>query len=183
VKKYNGKHVFLLAGLYLLAYPVLAATSSQDLLGGYVHFYGRIIAQPCSVSLDSLDMRVDMNVIDVKTLYANGHSEPVPFFIRLTGCKAAVFKSVRTKFSGSKDVILPGTLAVGGAAKGIALQLLDRDATRLQLDELSRAVPLHEQELVLEFAAQIDGYPERITSYSIVVGEFNAVTTFTLQYD
>nr|WP_157830777.1 hypothetical protein [Aeromonas sobria] len=63
------------------------------------------------------------------------------------------------------------------------MQLLDRDATRLQLDELSRAVPLHEQELVLEFAAQIDGYPERITSHSIVVGEFNAVTTFTLQYD
>ncbi|WP_162182396.1 fimbrial protein [Aeromonas finlandensis] len=183
MKKYNGKHLFLSAGLCLLACPSPAATSSQDLLGGPVRFYGRIIAQPCSVSLDSLDMRVDMNVIDVKTLYANGHSKPVPFFIRLTGCKPAVFKSVRTKFSGPKDVTLPGTLAVGGMAKGIALQLLDHDATRLQLDELSRAVPLQGQELVLAFAAQVDGYPDRIASHNIVVGEFSAVTTFTLQYD
>ncbi len=88
---------------------------------------------------ESLEQEVEMGVVDVKQLYANGAGEQVPFSIRLTNCKPGIFRMAKVTFTGSKDAQLSGGLAfTAGIAKGAGIRLYDVTQTPLDLGTPSR---------------------------------------------
>ena len=70
--------------LLFSALPTLADT---ELVGSPLQFHGTVVSRPCNIEPQSADQVVEMDTVIVKTLYRYGHSNPVPFNIKLTDCK------------------------------------------------------------------------------------------------
>ncbi|WP_323889390.1 fimbrial protein [Aeromonas veronii] len=173
--------------LGLLIFPlwVNAAADDLELLGGELNLHGRIIDQPCVVSPESLDQEVEMGVVDVKELYANGVAELVPFSIRLTNCKPGIFRMAKVTFTGSQDTELSGGLAfTAGIAKGAGIRLYDVAQSPLNLGSTSRGYLLGgAADNELQFFARVEGYPAALTAKNIQPGDYSAVANFIVAYE
>lgn len=171
--------------------PLLAVTAAPrasndlELLGNTVHLHGRIIDQPCVVSPESLEQEVEMGVVDVKQLYANGAGEQVPFSIRLTNCKPGIFRMAKVTFTGSKDAQLSGGLAFSaGSAKGAGIRLYDVTQSPLTLGTPSRGYLLGgTTENELQFSARVEGHPDALAAKNIQPGDYTAVANFIVAYE
>ncbi|WP_323971617.1 fimbrial protein [Aeromonas hydrophila] len=171
--------------------PLLAVTAAPrasndlELLGNTVHLHGRIIDQPCVVSPESLEQEVEMGVVDVKQLYANGAGEQVPFSIRLTNCKPGIFRMAKVTFTGSKDTQLSGGLAFSaGSAKGAGIRLYDVTQSPLTLGTPSRGYLLGgTTENELQFSARVEGHPDALAAKNIQPGDYTAVANFIVAYE
>ncbi|MDM5139847.1 type 1 fimbrial protein [Aeromonas bestiarum] len=171
--------------------PLLAVTAAPrasndlELLGNTVHLHGRIIDQPCVVAPESLEQEVEMGVVDVRELYANGAGAQVPFVIRLTNCKPGIFRMAKVTFTGAQDAQLSGGLAFSaGSAKGAGIRLYDATQTQLDLGTASRGYVLGgstENELL--FSARVEGHPGAIAAKSITPGDYTAVANFIVSYE
>lgn len=171
--------------------PVLAVTAAPragddlELLGNTVNLHGRIIDQPCVVSPESLDQEVEMGVVDVKELYANGVAELVPFSIRLTNCKPGIFRMAKVTFTGSQDTELSGGLAfTAGIARGAGIRLYDVAQSPLNLGSASRGYLLGgAADNELQFFARVEGHPAALTAKNIQPGDYSAVANFIVAYE
>ncbi|WP_426506765.1 fimbrial protein [Serratia proteamaculans] len=99
-------------------FTTLPAAADTELVGSPLQFHGTVVSRPCNIEPQSADQVVEMDTVIVKTLYRYGHSNPVPFNIKLTDCKTSVFKSVNVTFSGTEDSELPGKLAINNGSNG-----------------------------------------------------------------
>ncbi|MBO0407982.1 fimbrial protein [Aeromonas hydrophila] len=173
--------------LGLLIFPlwVNAAADDLELLGGELHLHGRIIDQPCVVAPESLEQEVEMGVVDVKQLYANGAGEQVPFSIRLTNCKPGIFRMAKVTFTGSKDAQLSGGLAfTAGIAKGAGIRLYDVTQAPLDLGTPSRGYLLGgTADNELQFFARVEGHPDALAAKNIQPGDYTAVANFIVAYE
>ncbi|MBL0434251.1 type 1 fimbrial protein [Aeromonas hydrophila] len=173
--------------LGLLIFPlwVNAAADDLELLGGELNLHGRIIDQPCVVAPESLEQEVEMGVVDVKQLYANGAGEQVPFSIRLTNCKPGIFRMAKVTFTGSKDTQLSGGLAfTAGIAKGAGIRLYDVTQTPLDLGTPSRGYLLGgSADNELQFFARVEGHPDALAAKNIQPGDYSAVANFIVAYE
>lgn len=173
--------------LGLLIFPlwVNAAADDLELLGGELHLHGRVIDQPCVVAPESLEQEVEMGVVDVKQLYANGAGEQVPFSIRLTNCKPGIFRMAKVTFTGSKDAQLSGGLAfTAGIAKGAGIRLYDVTQSPLTLGTPSRGYLLGgTTENELQFSARVEGHPDALAAKNIQPGDYTAVANFIVAYE
>lgn len=168
--------------------PVLVATAASDdleLLGKTIQLHGRIIDQPCAIAPESVDQAVEMGVVDVKQLYANGAGEQVPFSIRLTNCKPGIFRMAKVTFTGSKDAQLSGGLAfTAGIAKGAGIRLYDVTQTPLDLGTPSRGYLLGgSADNELQFFARVEGHPDALAAKNIQPGDYSAVANFIVAYE
>lgn len=171
--------------------PVIAvaaiprAGDGLELRGDKLNLHGRIIDQPCVIAPESLDQAVDMGVVDVRELYANGAGAQVPFVIRLTNCKPGIFRMAKVTFSGAADQQMSGALAFSaGSAKGAGIRLYDATQTQLDLGTASRGYVLGgttENELL--FSARVEGHPDAIAAKSITPGDYTAVANFIVSYE
>ena len=166
---------------------VMAAPRANDLelLGNTVHLHGRIIDQPCVIAPESLEPEVEMGVVDVKELYANGAGVQVPFSIRLTNCKPGIFRMAKVTFTGSKDTQLSGGLAfTAGIAKGAGIRLYDVTQTPLDLGTPSRGYLLGgSADNELQFFARVEGHPDALAAKNIQPGDYSAVANFIVAYE
>ncbi|WP_323945325.1 fimbrial protein [Aeromonas hydrophila] len=173
--------------LGLLIFPlwVNAAADDLELLGGELHLHGRIIDQPCVVAPESLEQEVEMGVVDVKQLYANGAGEQVPFSIRLTNCKPGIFRMAKVTFTGSKDAQLSGGLAfTAGIAKGAGIRLYDVTQAPLDLGTPSRGYLLGgTADNELQFFARVEGHQDALAAKNIQPGDYTAVANFIVAYE
>ncbi|OCA63273.1 fimbrial protein [Aeromonas piscicola] len=175
----------------LMLSPVIAvaaiprAGDGLELRGDKLNLHGRIIDQPCVIAPESLDQAVDMGVVDVRELYANGAGAQVPFVIRLTNCKPGIFRMAKVTFTGAQDAQLSGGLAFSaGSAKGAGIRLYDATQTQLDLGTASRGYVLGgstENELL--FSARVEGHPGAIAAKSITPGDYTAVANFIVSYE
>jgi type 1 fimbria pilin len=175
----------------LAFYPLLAVTATTrtsddlELLGSTINLHGRIIDQPCVVAPDSLDQEVDMGVVDVKELYANGAGVQVPFVIRLTNCKVGIFSAANVTFSGRADPQLAGALAfTAGSARGAGIRLFDASQAQLDLGSPSRGYALGggtEHDLL--FYARVEGHPDALNNKKVQPGDYSAVANFIVSYE
>jgi len=171
--------------------PLLAVTAAPragddlELLGNTVHLHGRIIDQPCVIAPESLDQAVDMGVVDVRELYANGTGAQVPFVIRLTNCKPGIFRMAKVTFTGSQDAQLSGGLAFSaGSAKGAGIRLYDVTQSPLMLGTPSRGYLLGgTTENELQFSARVEGHPDALAAKNIQPGDYTAVANFIVAYE
>ncbi|HFJ8955442.1 TPA: fimbrial protein [Serratia liquefaciens] len=165
--------------LLFSALPTLADT---ELVGSPLQFHGTVVSRPCNIEPQSADQVVEMDTVIVKTLYRYGHSNPVPFNIKLTDCKTAVFKTVNITFSGNEDSELPGKLAINNGANGAAIALFDSKGADIDLNQATSAVTLQDGANILNFTAYVQGHPSAIQNKSITEGEFSSVANFVLAY-
>ncbi|WP_261432493.1 fimbrial protein [Serratia quinivorans] len=147
-----------------------------------IDFFGTVVSRPCNIEPQSADQVVEMDTVIVKTLYRYGHSNPVPFNIKLTDCKTAVFKTVTVTFSGTEDSELPGKLAINNGTNGAAIALFDSKGADIDLNQTSSAVALQEGDNILNFTAHVQGHPSAIQNKTITEGEFSSVANFVLAY-
>ncbi|MFQ2724903.1 fimbrial protein [Aeromonas caviae] len=161
------------------------ASNDLELLGNTVHLHGRIIDQPCVVAPESLDQEVEMGVVDVKELYANGAGQLVPFSIRLTNCKSGIFRMAKVTFTGSQDTQLGGGLAfTAGIARGAGIRLYDVTQSPLDLGTASRGYLLGgATDNELQFFARVEGHPDALAAKNIQPGDYSAVANFIVAYE
>lgn len=173
------KKLIILTTLYGAGYlfPAIATAADKE-----IDFFGTVVNRPCNIEPQSADQVVEMDTVIVKTLYRYGHSNPVPFSIKLTDCKTAVYQSVNVTFSGTEDPELPGKLAINNGTNGAAIALFDGKGTDIDLNQATSAVALQDGATVLNFTAYVQGHPSAIQNKTITEGEFSSVANFVLAY-
>lgn len=137
-----------------------------------------VVELSCNVSSADVNKTVELGDWSTKQLRPpNGHSEPVHFSIKLTGCSAA---GVALAFTGKKDSINNSLLALneGSSASGVAIEIMDSAHKRLAMgDNASRVVVDNNGNATLDFSARY------ISTGTVVAGSANADSEFSLTYD
>lgn len=155
-----------------------SGTASQG--GGKVTFKGSIISAPCSINPASIDQTVSLGMVSDVALANGGTSIPQPFDIKLTGCSISTAKTVSTTFTGAADPDSANKAGLGvtGTAKGAAIILTDGASKQITLGTATSAQTIQNGNNTLQFSAYLQGN----TGKTIVPGDFQGVTDFTLSY-
>ncbi|AHG20038.1 fimbrial protein [Chania multitudinisentens RB-25] len=155
---------------------------------GRVYLGGEIVETPCGIASDSLDQTIDFGLISIAD--AAPGSQPLLissrryFQIKLVNCVLASqikpgvsYHAMNVIFDGAADNEEPELLAVTGAAKGIAIELLTDAGSRLALGSSTADYLLVDDHNVLNFSAQLKLHPGYAQA-----GEFSSLVKFTLSY-
>ncbi|OFB49585.1 pilin [Serratia marcescens] len=126
----QGKRVLLsiiAAQITLCSHPVLSAKQGR----GEVTVNGRIIASACAIDTESLDQTITIATLPVSQIIRDGQSERHEFNIKLVNCilerfnpELNAWRYFSVTFNGRDDA---GLFGVDGNAKGIALQITDKN--------------------------------------------------------
>lgn len=169
----------------MLASMVFMATSASMVHAagsgsGEINFVGEIIEAPCSLNPGGFDEPVKFGQVANAQLKDGGMSEPMTFKIELTGCKLADLtnKTVTATFTGTESTDVPKALAISGTAKGAGIVFFDALKAPVELGKPTTPRSLIDGDNTLAFDAYLKGQ----ATGDITVGEFSAVTHFSLAY-
>lgn len=183
-KSYQGLWHKNVAGLFLTQALAMFAFSSA-MAADNVHLYGALVAEPCVIPPGDEEIQLDFGTIVDKYLYQNIRTLGQPFEIRLVECDISLGKTVKVTFTGMENTALPGLLAIdaGSGAKGIAIGLETLEAKPLPLNKSSADYVLQAGNSLIALKAYVQGEPQAIANRTIGYGPFNAVATFSLEYE
>lgn len=158
--------------------------------GGTVHFKGKLVAAPCSVSTDTSDQEVKLGEYTTHHFKEAGTlGSVVPFQIKLEDCDTTIATSAAVAFSGRTDsTSTDGTLLAvdqdlssgnAGTATNIGIQVLDSKSTPVKFDGTTfvNKTTLIDGENILKFAAQYK------STGTATAGDANADANFIMQYN
>lgn len=158
--------------------------------GGTVHFKGKLVAAPCSVSTDTSDQEVKLGEYTTHHFKTAGTlGSIVPFQIKLEDCDTTVAQSAAVAFSGRADststdrslLAVDQDLSSGnaGTATNIAIQVLDNQSKPVKFDGTTfvNKTTLIDGENILKFAAQYK------STGVATAGDANADADFIMQYN
>ncbi|MBP2169253.1 type 1 fimbria pilin [Erwinia toletana] len=168
------------AAIMIMGY--VFAANAADSGHGTVTFQGAIIDAPCSINPDSIDQTINLGQISAAALSASGKtgsSIPRPFQIKLENCTTATLSTVQTKFTGAASAYDKDSLALSGSASGASIVMLDGSNEKVKLNVATTPQTLQDGHNTLNFNAYLQGGG---SSATIVPGEFNSITNFTLAY-
>lgn len=165
--------VLLFAGL-----SVTPATGSP--LGQInLRLKGNVVDYTCVVQASDNDSVIPLGRWSIKQLIAEGSTTmQIPFTLRLTGCPPG---SASLTFTGSSPAGHNQLLALNDAstAGGVAIELRDRDRTRLPLQQASQPVSVDANgDATLQFFANYIS-----TGRTATAGSANADATFVINYE
>jgi minor fimbrial subunit len=109
--------------------------------------YGNIVDFTCVAEGSDSDKTVTLGTWPTKQLSTAGsRTQPVPFTLKLTGCPPG---SASITFSGKAEGSDNSLLALNdaSAARNVAVEIRDRDKTRLALQQASQAVAVDAGEM------------------------------------
>jgi len=164
------------------------ASSTVTVNGGTVHFKGKLVAAPCSVSTDTSDQEVKLGEYTTHHFKSAGVlGSIVPFQIKLEDCDTSVATTAAVAFSGRTDSSDATLLAVdqdlsssnSGTATNIGIQILDNASAVVKLDgsTFTDKTTLINGENILKFAAQYK------STGVATAGDANADANFIMQYN
>jgi len=165
--------------LALCCLPPLAGAADN------LRFSGALVAEPCVIPPGQETIALDFgNVVD-KYLYLNQRTPGVPFAITLADCDLSLGKTVTVTLSGKESAALPGLLApaAGSQAAGIAIGLESAAGEALPVNRPGGKVRLSSDSNNIRLQAYVQGEPDAIAKKALVRGVFNAVATFSLEYE
>lgn len=164
---------------------VLAGASSPAVAEPNVRLYGALVAEPCVIPPGDDDIQLAFGSIVDKYLYQHTRTPGQPFEIRLGDCDLSLANTVSVTVLGTENTALPGLLAIDGSseARGIAIGLETPEAQPLPLNQASDTYALQAGNNVIALRAYVKGEPEAMTNKAIRRGPFNAVATFSLEYE
>lgn len=146
---------------------------------GTVTFEGSIIEAACSIKPESVDQSVPLGQVAKSVLEEGGQGVPELFYIKLVGCDTSTLKTVTTTFSGAESADVPGALGIVGTASGAGIMMKDGTGALIKLGTPTAAQVLIDGDNTLSFGAYLQGAAD---AGKVVVGDFSAVTNFSLAY-
>lgn len=167
----------------VMAFGMSSVAHAADQGHGKVTFTGSIIDAPCSIAPESIDQTVNLGQISNVALKGGGQSKPKNFDIKLEGCSfgtPAAKNKVAVTFSGIESLGGKGLLGITGEAKGASVAITDGAGKVIELGKPTKEQALQDGINTLTFAAYMQGDGATDT---IVEGDFQAVTDFTLAYN
>lgn len=160
------------------------AYSNGELTGGDLIFKGTVVAHGCSIVPSSKNIVVEFDKISLRTLYAEGKSQPKAFVIELQDCSTDVFNSVTVTFSGTENSNMSDRLAItpSSTASGIGIGFEESNGTAILLDTPTTAVAISNANMQLNFKAFVEGEPNALSNKILQAGNFKATAYYTLNY-
>jgi major type 1 subunit fimbrin (pilin) len=175
VTKVTALSLLVMAGLASMSMQSAYADANDT---GTIKFTGQVLDSTCTLDSKSLD--VPMGAVTVDAFATAGTTgRKVPFQINLSNCNAKL-SGVRVELDGPGDSIQPEFLGLdtgAAAAKGIAIELLDKDAKRVPINSASNEYAITEGSNALDFGARYIS-----TADAVSAGDANASAAFTLLY-
>ncbi|MBN1084024.1 type 1 fimbrial protein [Erwinia aphidicola] len=163
--------------LWVISPVTSAATGTNS-----VYFTGALVSEACTLQSGDGSISVNFGEILDNDLYHHGRSPSKPFQLHLLDCDLSIGKQLSVSFSGNESSVLPGLLAVQQANSGIAVGIEDAGGKAIALNSGSKEITLENGNMLLKFAAWIQGEPQAIKEHTIARGRFSAVATFRLEY-
>ncbi len=167
---------FMAAALFALHFPVQATTALGEI---NIQLYGNIVDFTCVAEGSDSDKTVPLGTWPTKQLSAAGsRTQAMPFSIKLTGCPPG---SASVTFSGKADGSDSSLLALNeaSAASSVAVEIRDKDKTRLALQQASQEVAVD-----AEGKAELLFYANYIaTADNPQPGKADADATFMINYN
>lgn len=144
-----------------------------------IEFGGVLVAEPCTVTPDSLDQEVEFGNVSARTFINHNNSAWKNFTITLKDCDLSLSQSVAIRFDGESDESYPYLFSVEGDAQGIAIQI-ENDAGKIVEPGVTQDfLPLEMAQNVFSYRASIFGADFK----KITEGGFSATVMFTVIYD
>ena len=144
-----------------------------------IELYGNIVDFTCVAEGSDSDKTVTLGTWPTKQLSTAGsRTQPVPFTLKLTGCPPG---SASITFSGKAEGSDNSLLALNdaSAARNVAVEIRDRDKTRLALQQASQAVAVD-----AGGNAELSFYANYIaTADNTQPGRADADATFMINYN
>lgn len=144
-----SKHCFVFSSIFILAHislQAMAAVSSQG--WGRVNMQGAIIDTACTITIESRDQTIDMEVVPLADIIRDGQGRSKPFSIELVNCilehpdsTLPNWKQFQVTFDGDNEGELFGVL---GEASGVALRITDESG-----NVATPGVPLRTQDIIV----------------------------------
>lgn len=167
--------------LALLA--MLLCCSHAGAVSNNLQFSGALVSEPCNLDTKTSDIVVDFGAVIQKELYLHTRTTGVPFNINLIDCDTSLGKLVTLTFRGTENGVLPGMLAVTGAASGIGIGLEDSSGIQLAINQSTPQLSLNDGTTHFIFRAFVQGEPDAITKKTIIEGSFDSAATFEMSYE
>lgn len=169
----------LLAALAIAWMPAGNALAANALGEINIVLYGNIVDFTCVAEGSDSDKSVTLGTWPTKQLSTTGsRTQAMPFTLKLTGCPPG---AASVTFSGKTDTHDPELLALNDAsqASNVAVEIRDRDKTRLPLQQASQDVVVDaEGNAVLDFYANYIA-----TANNPQPGRADADATFMINYN
>ncbi|ELW1646566.1 fimbria assembly protein [Enterobacter oligotrophicus] len=170
-------------GIRLVAVALLALhtqVQATTALGEInIQLYGNIVDFTCVAEGSDSDKTVSLGTWPTKQLNTTGsRTQAVPFTLKLTGCPPG---AASITFSGKADGSDSSLLALNdaSAASNVAVEIRDRDKTRLALQQASQEVAVD-----AEGNAELSFYANYIaTADNPQPGRADADATFMINYN
>jgi len=155
--------------------------------GGTIHFTGKLVDAPCSVSTDSDGQVVKLGEYTLHHINSEKKGSMVPFTIKLEDCDTSTVNTAAVAFQGAANANVATLLAIdsglsdssSATATGVGIQITDSASKVVPVDASAFSTPVNliDGENVLNFKAQYiaDGA-------SVSAGQANADATFIMQY-
>ncbi|BEM36232.1 type-1 fimbrial protein subunit A (plasmid) [Serratia marcescens] len=169
----------------------LASGSGVTVNGGTVHFKGKLVAAPCSVSTKSSDQTVNLGEYTTHHFNAKGTVGTIqPFEIKLLDCDTSTASTAAAAFSGITDSDDTTLLAVNQedatngsvTATGVGIKIMDDKNAVVPLDGAtfvdSTIILDGDATPALKFTAQYVGTTGKATG-----GDANSHADFIMQYN
>ncbi|MGE9552891.1 type 1 fimbrial major subunit FimA [Erwinia amylovora] len=182
------KKIVVAMGSILMLCSGLTNAATTTVTGGTIHFKGKLVAAPCSVSTDSDGQIVNLGEYTTHHFNKRGvMGTEKPFQIKLEDCDITTQKTAAVAFQGRQDTTDDTLLAVDSSlsgdqaatATGVGIRIKDSKSKYVPVDgsKFSSAQTLLEGENVLNFMAQYK------STGVATAGMANADATFIMQYE
>ena len=172
----NWKWPFAALALTMCQANAWSATALGEI---NIQMSGNIVDFTCVAEGDDSNKTVTLGTWPTKQLRTTGsRTQPVPFTLKLTGCPPG---AASVTFTGKMDGHDNSLLALNdaSAASNVAVEILDRDKTRLALQQASQTVAVDAQG-----NAELSFYANYIaTADNPQPGRADADATFMINYN
>lgn len=182
---FNTQRLKMLSLAGAIFFPILAQAANHHVVtvkGGNVEFQGEVVNAACVVDTGSQNLTVEMGQVRSNEFHGLGSwTDPQAFTITLKDCDITTGQQVSVAFRGLTDGKDPGVLAVtdgAQSAQGVGLGIFDNQGNQIIPNtQPMNFTALQDNTTVLNFVAKY-----RATSRTVVAGDANAQTWFTLTY-
>lgn len=148
---------------------------------GRVNMQGAVIETACAIDTDSRDQTIDMSVLPLGQIIRDGQGVARPFSIHLVNCvldrvdeNLPKWRRFQVTFDGRID---NGLFGIDGQARGVALQLADRNGNIVAPGNPTAFIDITEGNRELNYSLRLVSNRQILRS-----GEYTSTIRFKMDY-